>query len=138
MKKKFVLPIGAGVVVFGVVTAFAASLTVNTDSLAAGNAAVAACQDTAHVAYTHTGTQVTGADVTFSNGTSGDCDGMTAEVTLTKTVAGTPPVTTTLGVETAPVGDPQDTTQTNVAHVDFTSDNVNVADVTGVEVVITG
>src|SRR3954468_23421111 len=81
--KKYALPIGAGVVVFGVVTAFAASLTVNSDSLAAGNATVAACQDHAHVAYATSGLTVTAATVTFSNGTAGACDTLDAEVTLT-------------------------------------------------------
>ena len=124
--KKFVLPIGAGVVVFGVVTAFAASLTVNSETLGAGDATVSACQDTASVAYTHSGTNVTGATVTFSNGNAGDCDGLTAEVT----VSGTGTVATPV-VKTATVASDQ-------ASVTYTAGTVKVADVTGVQVVITG
>jgi hypothetical protein len=123
--KKFVLPVGAGVVVFGVVTAFAASLTVNTESLAAGNATVDACQDTADVSYTHSGTTITGATVTFSNGTAGACDGLDAEVTLTGTGLVLPKS------ETATVA-------SDVATVSFVGDNVNAKDVTGVSVVVTG
>jgi hypothetical protein len=123
--KKFVLPVGAGVVVFGVVTAFAASLTVNSESLAAGNATVAACQDTANVTYTHSGLNVTGATVTFS-GNAGNCDGLTAEVTLTGSGTVATPV-----VKTATVA-------SDVASVTYAANSVKVADVTGVEVVISG
>lgn len=126
--KKYALPIGAGVVVFGVVTAFAASLTVSTDSLGAGNATVGACQSAAHVVYTTTGTTVDHAVVTFSGGTTGsECNGLDAQVTLTGT-------NSLSEVETATVGTPTN----HVANVDFTADNVNAEDVTNVSVVISG
>ncbi len=50
--KKFLVPLGVGVVVFGSVTAFAASLTVNSTSLGAGNGTVASCNASASVSYT--------------------------------------------------------------------------------------
>src|SRR4051812_4758439 len=50
--KKFLVPLGVGVVVFGSVTAFAASLTVNSSSLGAGNGTVASCNTAASVSYT--------------------------------------------------------------------------------------
>src|SRR3954449_8633964 len=50
--KKFLVPLGVGVVVFGSVTAFAASLGVSSTSLGAGNGTVASCNATANVSYT--------------------------------------------------------------------------------------
>src|SRR4051795_13236538 len=50
--KKYLVPVGAGVLVFGAVTAFAASLTINTTSLGSGNATVASCNTAANVSYT--------------------------------------------------------------------------------------
>jgi hypothetical protein len=122
--KKYLLPVGAGVVVFGVVTAFAASLTVTSPTLGAGNATVAACKDAAAVAYAPTGANVGTATVTFS-GTGAGCDGMTAKVTLTGTgtLSGSPASGT--GVVAS-----------GVASVDFST--VSAHDVTGVAVVITG
>jgi hypothetical protein len=123
--KKFVLPVGAGVVVFGVVTAFAASLNVSSDSLGAGNATVAACQSAAHVTYSTTGTTVDSADVTFSGGAVGDeCDGLSAEVTLSGTNSLSAAATATVA--------------NAVASADFSSANVNAEDVTDVSVVISG
>jgi hypothetical protein len=123
--KKFLLPIGAGVVVFGVVTAFAASLSVSSSSLGSGNATVAACQSDAAVTYTLTGANVHEAVVTFSGGSAGDCDGMDAQVTLTGTGVVLPKS------RSATVG-------SDVATVDFTADSVPAHDVTGVSVTITG
>ena len=128
--KKFVLPVGAGVVVFGVVTAFAASLSVGSDTLGAGDTAVAACQSAAHVTYATSGTDVSAATVTFSGGTTGACNTMTAEVTLT----GTGGTLASPVAETGVVGTPT----TNVANVDFSADGVSAKDVTGVAVVISG
>jgi hypothetical protein len=122
--KRYALPIGAGVVVFGVVTAFAASLTVNTKTLGAGNATVASCQDNASVSYTTTGANVHQAVVTFS-GNAGACDTMTAQVTLSGTGAVLPKSRSA-------------TVTSDVASVDFTADSVPAHDVTGVSVVITG
>ena len=52
--KKFLVPVAVGVVVFGGVTAFAATLTVNSKSLAAGNGTVTACNNSAAAVYTST------------------------------------------------------------------------------------
>jgi hypothetical protein len=123
--KKFLLPIGAGVVVFGVVTAFAASLSVSSSSLGSGNATVAACQSDAAVTYTLTGANVHEAVVTFSGGNAGDCDGMDAQVTFTGT-GGVLPQSASANVSS------------DVATVDFTSASVPAHDVTGVSVTITG
>jgi hypothetical protein len=123
--KKYLLPIGAGVVVFGVVTAFAASLAVSSSSLGAGNATVAACQSDAAVTYTTTAANVHEAVVTFSGGTAGDCDGMAAQVTLTGSGVVLPKS------RNATVG-------SDIATIDFTADSVPAHDVTGVSVTITG
>ena len=50
--KKFLVPVGVGVVVFGSVTAFAATLNVSSSSLGAGNGTVATCNSAASVTYT--------------------------------------------------------------------------------------
>jgi hypothetical protein len=127
--KKYLLPLGAGVVVFGVVTAFAASLGVTSSSLGAGNATVASCNDNAAVSYTTTGSKVATAVVTISGSqATGACDGKTAQVTITGTGTGLP------ASATAAVG----STTTNIATVNLASANADAHDVTGVSVVITG
>ena len=50
--KKYLVPIVAGAVVFGAVTAFAATLNVSSSSLGSGNATVASCNSAASVNYT--------------------------------------------------------------------------------------
>ena len=50
--KRFLIPVVVGVVTFGAVTAFAASLSLSSKSLGAGNASVSACNATAQVTYT--------------------------------------------------------------------------------------
>ena len=122
--KKFVLPLVVGVGVFGAVTGFAATLNVTSTSLGAGNATVTACQTDAAVTYNHTGTTVDSAVVTFSGGTAGACNGLTAEVTLTDASGA-------IATET-------DTVASEVATPDFSADNVDAANVTGVAVVISG
>lgn len=121
--KKYLLPLGAGVVVFGVVTAFAATLNVSSTTLGAGNALVNSCQSDAAVTYNHTSSAVDAAVVTFSGG-SDNCSGLTAEVTLTGDSG-------TLATESHAV-------VSEVATVDFSADSIDAADVTGVSVVITG
>jgi hypothetical protein len=126
---KRVLIVGIlGVVVFGAVFAFAASLTVNSKSLAAGSSTVTACNASATVSYntaysaTLPGYQVTTAPVTSSAG----CLNMPYTVTLT-------------GAGNASLGSVTGTlSATGTAAPDFTSANVNAANVTGVAVVISG
>src|SRR4051812_5198950 len=72
--KRFLVPAVVGVVTFGAVTAFAATLTVNSKSLAAGSAGVSTCNANAAVTYNTAysasliGYQVTTAPVTTAAG----------------------------------------------------------------------
>jgi hypothetical protein len=50
--KRYLVPVVAGVTVFGAVTAFAATLNVTTTGLGSGNATVASCNASAVVSYT--------------------------------------------------------------------------------------
>ena len=84
--KKFLIPLGAGVVVFGVATAFAASLGVSSSTLAAGNVAVVSCTPKASVSYATSGSTVTTATVNTyaSDGTTPttSCSNKTFQVSL--------------------------------------------------------
>ena len=117
-----------GVVVFGAVFAFAAALTVNTKSLGAGSATVAACNASAAVSYNTAyssslpGYQVTTAPLTSAAG----CGTMAYTVTLTGTG------NTSLGSVSGSLA------AGGTATPDFTSQNVNAASVVGVSVVISG
>jgi len=127
LKRVLILGI-VGVVVFGAVFAFAAALTVNSKSLAAGSTTVAACNASASVSYNTAylsslpGYQVTTAPVT----SAAACLNMPYTVTLT-------------GAANASLGSVTGTLNaTGTASPDFTSSNVNAASVTGVSVVISG
>jgi hypothetical protein len=123
------IPAVVGVVTFGAVTAFAATLSVSSKSLSAGNATVATCNATAQVSYTTSyastlpGYIVATAPVT----TAAACSGMSYKVTLT-------------GAGNAQLG--TDVTGTldgaGAATPSFSSQNLSAANVTGVSVVITG
>ena len=127
MRSRYVVPAVVGVVVFGAVTAFAASLSVSSNSLGAGNATVQSCNSTASVTYNTAPTagvyKVTTAPVT----TAAACAGMSYRVTLT-------------GAGSATLGEVTGTLDatTGGALPDFTSANVNASAVQGVSVVITG
>lgn len=125
--KKFLLPIGAGVVVFGVATAFAATLTVNTKTLGAGNATVGSCNSSASVSYNTTAGSsnnfiVTTAPVTSAAG----CANMSYQVSLYDGSGAT------LGSVSGTLSG------TGTASPDFTSSAIDAASVEGVAVVITG
>lgn len=127
MRSRYVAPAVVGVVVFGAVTAFAASLNVTSGSLGAGNATVASCNSAASVSYNtalSSGVyKVTTAPVT----TAAACKGMSYSVTLTgASNASLAEVTGTLDATTG------------AALPDFTSNGISAASVTGVSVVITG
>ena len=129
--KKFVLPVGAGVVVFGVVTAFAASLGVSSSSLGAGNSPVDSCTANAKVSYALNGTKVTTATVkTYDNGTpqvaTTTCAGMSAQVTLSGSGTGLPATLSTTNFTAGSM------------NFDFTSSNIDAHDVSSVSVVFTG
>lgn len=126
--KRFLVPAVAGVITFGAVTAFAASLNVTSKTLGSGNATVNGCNATAAVTYntaysaTLPGYKVTTAPVTTAVG----CATMAYKVTLTGTSnASLAEVTGTLD-------------SSGAANPDFTSNNIAASAVTGVSVVITG
>jgi hypothetical protein len=139
--KKYLLPLGAGVVVFGVATAFAASLTVNSKSLGAGNDAVTSCNSSANVTYstapitaaglTKGQYKVTGGTLTTVAGVGladSTCGGMSYRVQLldsSNDVLGTE-ATGSLGATTGS------------ATLDFGSSEVRAEDVANVSVVVTG
>lgn len=135
-KKKFLLPIVVGVVVFGAVTAFAATLTVNSKSLAAGNGTVTACNTSAAATYTstlatsggNTGKYVvTGGTLTTDGLSPSACKGMSYRVTLLDSS------NVSLGEATGVLADP-----TGDATLDFSSNPPLATSVAGVAVVITG
>lgn len=130
--KKFVLPVGAGVVVFGVVTAFAASLGVSSNTLGAGNDTVDSCTANAKVSYATSGSTVTTATVTtYDNATptpvaTTTCAGMSAQVTLTGSGTGLPASLSTTNFTAGSMA------------FNFTSSGIDAHDVTGVSVVFSG
>jgi hypothetical protein len=125
---RFVIPAATGVVVFGAVTAFAATLSVNSKSLGAGNASVSSCNSGATVTYTTAysatlpGYKVATAPVT----TAATCNGFAYKVTLTG--AGNASLAEVTGtLDASGNGSP-----------DFSASNISAANVAGVSVVITG
>jgi len=125
---RFVVPAVAGVVVFGAVTAFAATLSVNGKTLGAGNATVSSCNSGASVTYTTAysaslpGYKVATAPVT----TAVACNGFAYKVTLT-------------GASNASLAEVTGTLDASGnATPDFSASNISAANVTGVSVVITG
>lgn len=127
MKSRYLVPATVGVVVFGAVTAFAASLSVSSSSLGAGNATVQSCNSTASVTYNTAPSagvyKVTTAPVT----TAAACAGMSYRVTLT-------------GASNATLGEVTGTLDatTGAGLPDFTSSAISASAVQGVSVVITG
>ena len=126
--KRFLIPAVAGVVTFGAVTAFAATLSVSSKSLSAGNATVASCNASAQVSYNTAyaaslpGYKVTTAPVT----TAGGCASMSYKVTLT-------------GAANASLGEITGTLDgTGAASPDFSASNIAASAVTGVSVAVTG
>jgi len=125
---KFAIPAITGVVVFGAVSAFAATLSVSSKSLGSGNATVSGCNASASVTYNTAyaaslpGYKVSTAPVTTAAG----CNGMAYKVTLT-------------GASNASLGEISGTLDASGnASPDFSSSNVAASSVTGVSVVITG
>ena len=118
-----------GVVTFGAVTAFAATLNVSSKSLSAGNASVSTCNATAQVTYTTSyssslpGYIVATAPIT----TAAACQNMSFKVTLTGSG------NSQLGTDVTGTLD-----ATGVGTANFTSQGLSAASVPGVSVVITG
>ena len=126
--KRFGVPAVTGVVVFGAVTAFAASFTVSSKTVVAGNATVSACNSSAAVTYntvysaTLPGYTVTTTPIT----TAATCNGMAYKVTL-------------MGASNVQLAEKTGTLDaTGAASPDFTTSVVSVALITGVAVTITG
>jgi hypothetical protein len=141
--KKYLVPVAVGVVVFGAVTAFAATLTVNSNSLGAGNSAVNSCTTDAKVTYNTVGTsaaktyKVTTAPVTTSNGATAStaCAGMAYRVTLLDVNSN--PLAEATGVLDAN-GAATAASVAPAAVANFSGQNIAAEDVRGVAVVVTG
>jgi hypothetical protein len=125
---RFAIPAVVGLVVFGSVTAFAASLSVTSKTLGSGNATVASCNASVNVSYTTAyqaslpGYKVATAPVTSAVG----CATYAYKVTLTGAAnASLAEITGTLDAS-------------GNASPDFSASNISAALVTGVSVTITG
>lgn len=126
--KRFLIPAVAGVVTFGAVTAFAATLSVSSKSLGSGNATVATCNASAQVSYNTSysaslpGYKVSTTPVTTAAG----CATMSFKVTLT-------------GAGNASLGEITGSLDgTGAASPDFSASNIAASAVTGVSVAVTG
>lgn len=130
--KKYLIPVVAGMAVFGSVTAFAATLNVTNTTLGSGNATVASCNTAATVTYNSTPTTAANTyKVTTTPVTSGvGCAGLAFRVTL-------------LGASNVSLGEATGTLSSVVgsegtATPDFSSSNIPAVNVLGVAVVISG
>jgi hypothetical protein len=128
ISKRYAVPIVAGVVVFGAVTAFAAAMTVTTKTLGAGNSTVASCNATATATYntvysaTLPGYKVGTTPIT----TGATCTLMAYKVTL-------------YGTAGASLGEQVGTLDAaGLASPDFSATNIAASAVLGVAVVVTG
>lgn len=123
--KRYLVPLVAGLAVFGMVTAFAATLNVGSKSLGSGDATVTSCNANASVSYTTAfvggSYKVATAPVTTPSG----CATKDYKVTLTGAAGSLAEQSGTLN---SSGGDT----------VDFSSFNIPAHDVTGISVVITG
>ena len=127
MKTRYLAPAAVGVVVFGAVTAFAASLTVNSSSLGAGNATVDTCNSSASVSYNTALVSGVYKVTTAPVATAASCAGKAYRVTLTDSN----------GASLGEITGTLDAT-TGAALPDFTSAGVAATAVRGVSVVVTG
>lgn len=135
--KRYLVPVVAGVAVFGAATAFAASMTVTSQTLGSGNGAVNSCSAAATAAYSSTG-------MTYQSGNTprgyevgtvpitsdAACAGKAFKVTLTDSA------NATLGEEVGTLSSA--TGLEGTASADFSADNIAAASVTGVSIVIYG
>jgi hypothetical protein len=126
--KRLAIPLVAGLVVIGGVTAFAASLSVSSKTLGSGNATMTSCNATAAVSYntvysaTVPGYKVSTAPVV----TAAACNGLAYKVTLT-------------GASNAALGEVNGFLDASGnASPDFSLSNIAASAVTGVSVVVTG
>jgi hypothetical protein len=129
MNKRRFVPVIAGVVVFGAVTAFAAGFTVTSTTVVSGSASVTGCNATAAVSYntiwdtTMKAYKVSTAPVT----TAAACKSMGYKVTLQNAS------NVSLGEVTGTLD-----AVTGAASPDFSSLNVPAANVSAISVTVTG
>lgn len=127
--KRYLVPLVAGAVVFGGVTAFAATLNVSSTTLGSGDQTVASCNGSAAVTYTTAYTAVAGSGsykvATSPITTAAACSGKAYKVTLTGANG------TALAERTGSLG------TDGTATPDFGS-TIPAASVTGVSVVVAG
>ncbi len=129
LTQRHAVPLIAGLVVFGAVTAFAAGFSVNSTTIQSGSATVGGCGAVAAVTYNMvwdaglSAYKVSTAPVTTGTG----CKGMGYKVTVTS--AGN----VSLGEITGTLD-----SITGAAAPDFTSRNILVSNVGGVSVTVTG
>ena len=133
--KRVLLASLIGAIVFSSIYALAASLSVSSSSLGAGNSVVSACQaGTVNVTYAPSygsgapaGYRATTVTLNGLDTTAGGCGGRTAKVTLTGPAA-----------SNASLGETTGTVPSSGTTMDLTFSGVNASDVTGVHVVIAG
>jgi len=129
LSQRHAVPLIAGVVVFGAVTAFAAGFSVNSTTIQSGSAAVGGCGAIAAVTYNMvwdaglSAYKVSTAPVTTGAG----CKSMAYKVTVTNAS------NTALGEITGTLD-----SVTGAAAPDFSSRNILVSNVGGVSVTVTG
>ncbi len=129
LKQRHAVPLIAGIVVFGAVTAFAAGFSVNSTTIESGSATVGGCGAIAAVTYNMAWDagmntyKVSTAPVT----TGTNCKGMSYKVT----------VTNASGVSLGEITGTLDSV-TGAAAPDFSSRNIAVSTVGGVSVTVTG
>lgn len=133
--KRYLVPVVAGVTVFGAATAFAAALTVNSETLGSGNDTVTSCSASAAANYDGGGTYSAatpyGYKVAVVNVSSAaGCAGLDYKVTLTG--AANASLAERTGTLSSAVG------FEGTATPDFSAANVEEALVTGISIVITG
>jgi hypothetical protein len=133
--KRTVVALVAGLLVFGGVYGFAASLGVGSDTLGAGSSAVAACQaGTLNVSYNPgynpaapAGYRTTTVNVGNIDTSAGACGAKAIRVTLTGP-----------GASNASLAEQTGTTPSIGTSMSFSFGGVSASDVTGVHVVISG
>jgi hypothetical protein len=133
--KRGLVAVLVGAAVFAGIYGLAASLGVTSDSLGAGNSAVAACQaGSVSVSYSAAynsgapaGYRATTVSVGNLDTSAGACGGKAIRVTLTGP-----------GASNASLGEQTGTVPSSGTSQSFTFSGVNASDVTGVHVVIAG
>lgn len=131
MRKRLLVALAVGTIVFAGAYAMAASLSVSSTRLGSGNAVVTSCDldgvaTSYTVSYSTTGTAGYKIDTAELSGVAPACNGGTMKVTLT-------------GASNAPLAErTQAITASSTYSIGFSGANVLASDVTGVHVTIAG